>query len=277
MIDTTLSPANFALVARLVRDQCGLILEPGKEYLVQSRLAPLVQKHQADSVDRLIDRLRGIGVNGLVAEVVEAMVTTETSFFRDIHPFESLKKSVLPDLIQRRAAARQLNIWCAASSSGQEPYSLAIVLREYFPELYNWRINFLATDVSQEMLARSQAGTYSQLEVNRGIPTPLLLKWFEQESGRWLIHDRLRSTVAFSSLNLIQPWPAMPLWDLVLLRNVMIYFDSDAKRTILDRLARVLAPDGYLLLGGAETTLNLNDSFTRLENLKAGFFQLSSK
>lgn len=276
MIDTTLSPQNFNLVARLVRDQCGLILEPGKEYLVQSRLAPVAQKHAATGIDQLIDRLRGVGVNGLVAEVVEAMVTTETSFFRDIHPFESLKRSVLPELIQRRAAARQLNIWCAASSSGQEPYSLAIVLREFFPELYNWRINFLATDISHEMLARSQAGRYSQLEVNRGLPTPLLLKWFEQEGGRWQIHYQLRNTVTFSPLNLIQPWPAMPRWDLVLLRNVMIYFDEDAKRTILDRVARVLAPDGYLLLGGAETTLNLNDSFSRLENLKAGFFQLRS-
>jgi chemotaxis protein methyltransferase CheR len=273
VIDTTLSAENFAHVARLVRDQCGLVLEPGKEYLVQSRLAPLVKKHQAPSVDRLIDRLRGVGVNGLVAEVVEALVTTETSFFRDIHPFESLKKSVLPELIQRRAQARQLNIWCAASSSGQEPYSLALLLREYFPELRTWQINFLATDISRDMLARSQEGRYSQLEVNRGLPTPLLLRWFQQEGGHWRIDDRLRTAVTFSHLNLIQPWPAMPPWDLVLLRNVLIYFDSDAKRVIFDRLSRALAPHGYLLLGGAETTLNLTDSFTRLEHLKAGFYQ----
>jgi chemotaxis protein methyltransferase CheR len=271
--DTTLSAESFAFVAQLLRDQCGLVLEPGKEYLVQSRLAPLAQKHQAASINLLIDRLRAGGVNGLVAEVVEAMVTTETSFFRDLHPFESLKKSVLPELILRRAAARQLNVWCAASSSGQEPYSLAILLREYFPELATWRINFLATDVSHDMLARSQAGRYSQLEVNRGLPTPLLLKWFRQEAGHWRIDERLRTTVTFSHLNLIRPWPPMPPWDLVLLRNVMIYFDSDVKRVILDRMARALARDGYLLLGGAETTLHLNDSFTRREALKAGFYQ----
>jgi chemotaxis protein methyltransferase CheR len=274
--ETALSAENFALVAQLLRDECGLVLEPGKEYLVRSRLAPVAQRHEAASVDRLIDRLRGAAINGLVAEIVEAMVTTETSFFRDIHPFESLKKSVVPELIQRRAAARQINIWCAASSSGQEPYSIAILLREYFPELSNWQIKFLATDVSHDMLARSRAGRYSQLEVNRGLPTPLLLKWFRQEGGHWQIDERLRSTVTFSYMNLIQPWPAMPLWDLVLLRNVMIYFDSDLKRLILDRLARVLSRDGYLLLGGAETTLNLNDSFTRREALKSGFYQRES-
>jgi chemotaxis protein methyltransferase CheR len=274
--ETSLSAENFALVAQLLRDECGLFLEPGKEYLVRSRLAPVANRHEAASVDRLIDRLRGAGINGLVAEIVEAMVTTETSFFRDIHPFESLKKSVLPELIQRRADARQINIWCAACSSGQEPYSIAILLREYFPELSNWQINFLATDVSRDMLARSREGRYSQLEVNRGLPTPLLLKWFRQEGGHWHIDDRLRSTVTFSYMNLIRPWPAMPLWDLVLLRNVMIYFDSDLKRLILDRLARVLSRDGYLLLGGAETTLNLSDSFTRLEALKSGFYQRTS-
>jgi chemotaxis protein methyltransferase CheR len=270
--DTTLSAENFARVAQLLRDECGLILEPGMEYLVRSRLAPVAERHDAASVNRLIDRLRGAGFNGLLAEVVEAMVTAETSFFRDIHPFESLKNAVLPELIQRREASRQLNIWCAASSSGQEPYSIAILLWEYFPQLRTWRINLLATDISRVMLARSEAGRYSQLEVNRGLPTPLLLKWFRQEGSHWRIDERLRSTLTFSQMNLIQPWPAMPRWDLVLLRNVMIYMDIDSKRLILDRLTRVLAPDGYLLLGGAETTLNLNDSFIRHEAPKAGFY-----
>lgn len=275
MTDTSLSAANFTFVARLLRDECGLILEPGKEYLVKSRLAPVAQRHETGSLDGLIDRLRGVRVNGLVAEVVEAMLITETSFFRDVHPFETLREAVLPDLLRLRAASRQLNIWCAASASGQEPYSIAILLREHFPELINWRINFLATDISSDMLARSQQGWYSELEVNRGLTPPLLAKWFRQESSRWYIDERLRSTVTFSRLNLIQPWPAMPQWDLVLLRNVMIYFDNEMKRMILDRLARALAPEGYLLLGGAETTLNLNDSFIRDEALKAGFYRQS--
>jgi chemotaxis protein methyltransferase CheR len=272
--DTTLTSENFAIVAKLLRERSGMLLEPGKEYLVKSRLAPVAHKHNLASIAQLIDRLRGGNANGLMTDVVEAMVTTETSFFRDIHPFETLKKTVLPELIERRSNIRQLNIWCAASSSGQEPYSIAILLREYFPHLSHWRVNLWATDLSHDMLHRSRAGRYSQIEVNRGLPTPLLLKWFRQEGAYWHLDERLRSAVTFAQLNLAQPWPVMPKWDLIFLRNVMIYFDSDVKRTILDRAARVLLPDGYLLLGGAETTLNLSDSFQRVESLKAGFYQL---
>ncbi|WP_254508187.1 CheR family methyltransferase [Anatilimnocola floriformis] len=210
----------------------------------------------------------------MATEVVEAMVTTETSFFRDVHPFETLRKIVLPQLIERRQLQRQLNIWCGASASGQEPYSVAILLHEYFPELAGWHINFSATDISQEMLTRSRAARYSQVEVSRGLPMPLLLKWFRQEAGLWQLEDRVRGAVCFSHLNLVRSWPTMPPWDLVLLRNVMIYFDNDVKSTILSRIARVIRADGYLVLGGAETTLNLNDSFTRAESLKSGFYQL---
>lgn len=273
MTDSTLTPENFAFVAQLLRAQCGLALEPGKEYLVKSRLAPLAQQHKVASLDLFIDQLRVRRAHGLVDEVVEAMMTTETFFFRDVRPFDSLQKSVLPELIKQRAASRQLNVWCGASASGQEPYSVAILLQEHFPELRNWRINFLATDISDAMIARSQAGRYSQLEVSRGLPQPLLLKWFRQEEGHWWIDDQLRKSVKFSKMNLIRPWPTMPVWDLVLLRNVMIYFDSDIKRLILDRLSQTLAPDGYLLLGGAETTLNLNNSFIRHEESNAGFYR----
>ena len=228
MADTTVSTADFAFIANLVRDRCALVLEPGKEYLVKARLLPLAQRHGLAGIEPLIDRLRGSD-NGLTTEVVEAMVTTETSFFRDIHPFETLKKTVLPKLIESRRTARQLNIWFAASSSGQEPYSVALILKEWFPELNSWRLNLSATDISHEMLNRSRAGRYSQVEVNRGLPTPLLLKWFRQEGAFWQLDERIRSMVTFSPLNLAQPWPAMPSWDLVFLRNVMIYFDQRCK------------------------------------------------
>jgi chemotaxis protein methyltransferase CheR len=241
--------------------------------LVKARLLPLAQRHGFRGIDDLIARLRGAD-SGLTAEVVEAMVTTETSFFRDIHPFETLKKMVLPKLIEARRAERQLNFWFAASSSGQEPYSVALILKEWFPELNSWRINLSATDISQAMLERCRAARYSQVEVNRGLPTPLLLKWFRQEGAFWQLDDRIRSMVTFSPLNLAQPWPTMPRWDLIFLRNVMIYFDSDVKKGILGRVARVLGKDGYLLLGGAETTLSLDDSFYRVEALKAGYYQL---
>lgn len=276
MAEVSLTTANYEFVSTLLREQCGLILEPGKEYLVKSRLWPLAEKHQIAELDQLIERLRGGGVKELVTEVVEAMVTTETSFFRDVHPFETLRKVVLPQLIERRRPQRQLNIWCAASASGQEPYSIAILLYEYFPELNGWQINLSATDISHEMLTRCRAGRYSQVEINRGLPTPLMLKWFRQEGGVWQLNDRVRGAVRFSHLNLVQAWPAMPTWDLVFLRNVMIYFENEAKSLILNRVARLMHPDGYLVLGGAETTLNLSDSFSRVEALKSGFYQLKS-
>ncbi len=274
MVDTTVSAADYAFVVQTLRAQCALVLEPGKEYLIQARLAPVALKHGLASIEQVIERLRAPGSNGLLTDVVEAMVTTETSFFRDIHPFETLRKTVLPQLIELRRPQRQLNIWCAASSSGQEPYSIAILLKEFFPELSSWRINLSATDLSQEMLQRCSAGRYSQVEVNRGLPTPLLLKWFRQEGAFWHLDDRILHSVTFSQLNLAQPWPAMPLWDLVFLRNVMIYFDTEVKKAILGRVARVLSKDGYLLLGGAETTLNLDDSYQRIEALKGGYYQL---
>ncbi|MFM8270962.1 MAG: CheR family methyltransferase [Gemmata sp.] len=205
------------------------------------------------------------------------MVTTETSFFRDAHPFEALRKSVLPELLKARQAEKRLSLWCAASSSGQEPYTVALILREYFPELADWKVTFQATDISQDMLARCRDGSYSQIEVNRGLPAALLVKYFRQEGARWRARDDLRAMIEFTRLNLAAPWPVMPTFDLILMRNVMIYFDVDTKKSILRRLARQLRPDGYLVLGGAETTLNLDDSYARVEALKSGFYQLAKK
>jgi len=274
--ETLITPAAFESLSRLLYAQCGLVLEPGKEYLVRGRLTPIMEKHRCQSLDQLLQRIQTNGSTGLLTEVIEAMVTTETSFFRDFHPFETLRKTVLPALIEQRRKKKQLNIWCAASSSGQEPYSIALLIRDAFPELESWKLFFSATDLSREMLTRCRTGRYSQLEVNRGLPTPLLLKWFKQEGANWQIDDRIRQTLSFSQLNLTQPWPPMPTWDLVLMRNVMIYFDAESKAAILARLTRVLAKDGFLILGGAETTLNLHDGYQRVETLKSGFYQLKS-
>lgn len=275
MGESDLTSADFAFIANLVHQRCALVLEPGKEYLVRSRLLPLAQKCGFSGINQLVAELRRSD-RALTTEVVEAMVTTETSFFRDIHPFETLKTTILPALINARSAERRLNIWFAASSSGQEPYSVALILREWFPELNSWQLNLWATDISHAMLARCRSGQYSQVEVNRGIPAPLLLKWFRREGEHWQIDDRLRSMVSFRSLNLAQDWPAMPAWDLVFLRNVMIYFDNETKKSILARIRQVMSNDGYLLLGGAETTLNLDDSYYRLEALKTGFYRMKS-
>jgi chemotaxis protein methyltransferase CheR len=253
-----------------------LVLESGKEYLIRSRLTPLLNRHKLSSFEELLDSLAKARDRMLLTELIEAMVTTETSFFRDFHPFETLRKAVLPELIARRRSTKTLNIWCAASSSGQEPYSVAMLLREYFPELTDWKILLSATDISQEMLARCRLGSYSQLEVNRGLPATMLLKWFRQNGSDWQLDERIRSMVTFSQLNLTQAWPPMPTWDLVFLRNVMIYFEPEAKRVIFAKLARYLTRDGYLLLGGAETTFNLSHDFVRVEELKSGFYRLKA-
>jgi chemotaxis protein methyltransferase CheR len=265
---------DFQLVRKLLMERSAVVLEPGKEYLVESRLAPLVQQMNLGSIGELIDRLRHRPDNGLHRQIVEAMVTTESSFFRDHHPFEALRKVVIPDLLARRGDERCLNIWCAACSSGQEPYSLAMLLREHFPELATWRVTLLATDISQEVLARARQGRYHQIEVNRGLPASHLVRYFEQHGTHWQIKAVVRNMIDFQEINLAQAWPILPRMDLVLLRNVMIYFAVETKKNILGKMARLLKPDGYLLLGGAETTLNLDESYERVEPLKAGAYQL---
>ena len=271
-----MTAADFQYICQLVRDRSAIVLEPGKEYLVETRLLPIVRELHLDSISKLVDRLRNGNGNELSGRVIEAMVTTETSFFRDITPFEVLKQSIVPELIRRREAERKLDIWCAACSTGQEPYSLAIMIREHFPALSAWKINILATDLSRDVLERARNGVFNQIEVNRGMPAVLLAKYFRQHAAAWELNQDIRQAVEFRELNLAKPWPFIPRMDLVLLRNVMIYFDQETKKTILGRVAQMIRPDGYLLLGGAETTLNLNDSFRRMEGIKASVYQLKS-
>jgi chemotaxis protein methyltransferase CheR len=192
------------------------------------------------------------------------MTTNETSFFRDHHLFDALRRSILPDLIQKREGERKLDIWCAASSSGQEPYTIAMVLREYFPELCEWTVGLVATDISTEMLNRARTGRFDQLEVNRGLPAPMLVKYFLQHGSEWQLKDEVRQMVEFRPLNLVKAWPGMPPVDLVFLRNVMLYFDVESRRQILGRIRQLLQPDGYLFLGATETTLNTDDAFERV-------------
>jgi chemotaxis protein methyltransferase CheR len=266
---------DFDYVCKLVRDRSAIVLEPGKEYLVQARLLPVARQLQLGSVAELVARLRTQSDDALKSKVVEAMATTETLFFRDRTPFETLRTAILPELIQRRVTQQRLSIWCAASSTGQEPYSLAMLIRDHFPLLAKWHVQILATDFSGEVLARARAARYSQLEVNRGLAAPLLVKYFRQEGAMWQLQEEIRNAVEFRELNLIKPWPRLPQMDLILMRNVMIYFDPVVKKAILSRVAKLLQPDGYLLLGGAETTLNLNDSFRRAEEHHGGFFRLN--
>jgi chemotaxis protein methyltransferase CheR len=264
---------DYDFIRKLLRDRSAIVLDADKRYLVEGRLAPLVRQLQLGSITDLVQQLRTRPANGLHTQIVEAMVTTETSFFRDLLPFETLRKTVIPDLLSRRSAARSLNIWCAATASGQEPYSVAMLLRDHFPELLTWNVSLLATDLSQEMLDRARAGRYNQIEMNRGLPAANLIKYFVQHGATWELREDVRKAVTFRQLNLAQPWPFLAQMDLVLMRNVMIYFEIETKKAILGRLARVLRPDGYLLLGGAETTFNLDDTYRRVEGLKPAFYQ----
>jgi chemotaxis protein methyltransferase CheR len=259
-------------VRKLIYEHAALVLEDGKEYLVESRLAPLARQHGYDSVDALCEVLSARC--DLAVEVVEAMTTNETSFFRDQHPFDALREHILPPLLQSRANKRALRIWCAACSTGQEPYSLAMMLDEHFPQLASWDVRIDATDVSRAVIARAKLGRYSQLEVSRGLPPRLLSKYFYRDREEWEIRPELRRLVRFSELNLIRPWTMMDIYDVVFLRNVLIYFDAATKLSILAKVYKQTARDGYLVLGGSESTPREVTSFVRVPIARAGIYKV---
>lgn len=268
-----LAVADFDYLRNLVRERSAIVLEPGKEYLVESRLTSVARGEGFGTLGQFVAELRSRPHNGLHTKVVEAMTTNETSFFRDVHPFEGLRQKLLPELVKARAAERSINIWCAACSSGQEPYTIAMVLRDVIPLIDQWRIQIVATDLSGEMLERAKAGRYSQLEVNRGLPAPSLVKYFMKHGTEWHVSDVLKKMVDVRPLNLIEPWPSMPTADIVFLRNVLIYFDVPTKRTILQKVRKQMRPDGALFLGGAETTINIDDSWTRVTHNRAVWYR----
>jgi chemotaxis protein methyltransferase CheR len=272
----SLAATDFDYVSTMVRDRSAIVLENGKEYLIEARLLPLARAHGTGTVTGLIKELRRAPSGPLRDLVVEAMTTNETSFFRDAHPFTALSDHVLPELVKNRSAERVLNIWCAACSSGQEPYSIAMLVQDIVGTDPGWRVRLLATDLSPAMLARTRAGVYSQFEMNRGLPANRLVRHFRQQGLEWQIEEPLRRMVETRAVNLDQDLPSMPSMDIIFLRNVLIYFDVATKRQILARVRRVLRPDGYLVLGGAETTLNLDDAFDRVQIGRAPMYQLRS-
>lgn len=258
-----ISSEDLGYICELVRDRSAIVLEPEKAYLVQSRLEPLVKSERLGSLQEFVRTLRHRPYGHLHKKVVEAMTTNETSFFRDLVPFHALRDHIFPFLINQNRSIQRLHIWCGASSSGQEPYSILLTMLEHFPELESWRIRFMATDISRDMLARSQEGHYSQLEVNRGLPAPLLSKYFSKIGMGWKIRDEVRQKIEFREMNLAGTWLAFPKLDLVFLRNVMIYFDAKTKKRILGNVRGILEPHGYLILGASETTMNLDEHYAR--------------
>jgi chemotaxis protein methyltransferase CheR len=256
-----MNSADFDLLSGLVKERSGLVLTPDKTYLLESRLLPVARKHGLGSLPELAARIRSQPVAALIRDVVEAMTTNESFFFRDIKPFDQFRTFVLPRLLTARASARALRIWSAACSSGQEPYSLAMLLSEEQAKLAGWRIEIVATDLSTEILEKAQAGVYSQFEVQRGLPIQYLVKYFEQQGDRWQVRAPIRQMVRYRCLNLLEDFSALGRFDVVFCRNVLIYFDQPTKSKVLERVARLLAPDGYLYLGGAETVLGISDCF----------------
>lgn len=256
-----ISPADFNYIRELVRDQSALTLETGKEYLLEARLDPLARTEGFASCEHLVRRLRTSPFTDLHRRVVEAMTNNETTFFRDARVFGMLGNAILPALIAARSADRSLTIWCAACSTGQEPYSVAMLLREHQPALDGWRIRIVASDISRDVLARARAGRYTTGEINRGLPATRLVKYFAQHGASWELSPEIRQMVEFRELNLIQPWQNLPAAHLILMRNVLIYFDVATKKAILEKAGQLLDPRGYLVLGGAETTTSLDDSF----------------
>ncbi len=264
---------RYEYVREFLRNEAGIVLDSGKDYLIEARLGPVVKAEGYESIEAFIKALKGSRQGDAHRKLVEALTTHETSFFRDFDPFEVLRHKVLPDLIAARRDTRELRIWYAASSTGQEPYSVSILLREYFPELSSWKITQVATDLSRPVLARAREGRYSQLEVNRGMPAPLLLKYFRKHGLEWQSNEDIRSMVRFQELNLNAKWPAMGPFDMVFIRNVMIYFDVPAKQTILRRIHDLLPSDGYLFLGAVESTINLDDRFARAPYERSGCYR----
>jgi chemotaxis protein methyltransferase CheR len=255
------TPQDFDYLRQLLRERSGLVLSAEKQYLAESRLLPVARKHRLGTLAELVGKLKSAGAAPLAVEVVEAMTTNETFFFRDRIPFEHFRDTIMPALIATHSGRRRIRIWCTAAASGQEPYSLAMLLREMNQQLAGFRIEILATDLSNEMLEKAKSGIYSQFEVQRGLPIQNLMNYFTQEGETWQIAPELRAMVSFRQLNLLHDFGHLGSFDLIFCRNVLIYFDQPTKIGVLDRLARVIEPDGFLVLGAAETVIGLTGAF----------------
>ncbi|MBO6757831.1 MAG: protein-glutamate O-methyltransferase CheR [Roseibium sp.] len=267
-----MTPLEFDFLKKYLKDRSGLVLSNDKQYLVESRLLPVARAAKLDTLSALVCALQRGGNRTLENDVVEAMTTNESFFFRDKTPFEHFNDTMLPNLLEARTRTRSLRIWCAAASTGQEPYSLAICLKEAASKVAGWRVRILGTDLSNEVLEKARAGLYSQFEVQRGLPIQLLLKYFEQKGDIWQISPALRSMIEWRRLNLLESFSYLGEFDIIFCRNVLIYFDQATKTEILDRLARSIPDDGYLVLGAAETVVGLSDAFKPVPG-RRGLFQ----
>jgi chemotaxis protein methyltransferase CheR len=254
------TPPDYEYLRKLLRDQSGLDLSADKQYLIESRLLPLSRKAGLAGIGDLVQKMKA-GSTSITTQVVEAMTTNETFFFRDKTPFDHFRDSIIPEILRARTSRKSVRIWCAAGSTGQEPYSLAMCLKEMNGALAGWRVEIIATDLSQEVLEKSKAAIYSQFEVQRGLPIQMLVKYFKQTGEFWQVNAEVRAMVQHRQLNLLHDFSQLGLFDVIFCRNVLIYFDQDTKIKIFNRLAKATEADGFLVLGAAETVVGLTDVF----------------
>lgn len=256
-----MSPAEYDYLRQFLKARSGLVLSNEKQYLIESRLLPVARKAGLASIAALVAKLKEPREAALAEAVVDAMTTNESFFFRDKTPFEHFTQVMIPELMKARASTRKIRIWCAAASTGQEPYTLAMCLKEMEAKLAGWRVEILGTDISNEVLERAKSGTYTQFEVQRGLPIQLLLKYFTQHGESWMISQQLKSMVQWKKFNLLESFANFGPFDIVFCRNVLIYFDQPTKADVLSRISKVMASDGFLVLGAAETVVGLSDAF----------------
>lgn len=267
--------SDFDLYKDLLKEKSGLTLTPDKSYLLDSRLTPVARKWNYANLEVMTMALRAMPPADLIKEVVEAMTTNETSFYRDLKPFDQFRDILLPHLIKARPSKR-VRIWCAASSTGQEPYSLAMLIKENAAKLPGWNFEIIATDIDTNVLEAAKKGEYSQFEVQRGLPIQMLMKYFEQKGDRWALKQDIKSMVQYKYFNLLEPMASLGKFDIIFCRNVLIYFDRETKAKVLQNMAGLIPEDGFVLLGGAETVLGITDAFKPMDNTRGIYIKPNS-
>ena len=268
-----MNPSDYKFLSDFLQKASGLNLGDKKEYLLESRLIPVAQSLDMSGIEELVRALKVMPSVELKTPVIEAMTTNETLFFRDKKPFDELANLMMPKILEAKRMHRKIRIWCAASSSGQEPYSIAMQLKECIPELnFGWNVEIVATDLDKQILAKAEKGQYTQFEVQRGLSIKMLMKYFEKNDQGWQIKPEIRKCVTWKQLNLLDYFGHLGEFDVIFCRNVLIYFDTDRKKQILDRMAKQIPNHGYLILGGAETVLGISDMFCRAKDYRAAVY-----
>ncbi len=262
---------DFDIYKDLLKKSSGLVLSQDKSYLLESRLGPVAKKWEFASLEAMTVALQAVPDKKLVNDIIEAMTTNETSFFRDMKPFDLFRDTVLPYMLKNRVNQRKIKIWCAAASSGQEPYSLAMITKEQGSVFSGWDISVKATDISNDILDQARNGVYSQFEVQRGLPITMLMKYFTQEDEKWRMNDDIKKMIKFDYFNLLDSLTPLGTFDIIFCRNVLIYFDEETKAQIFEKMSKIIAPDGFLFLGGAETVLGITDTFKPVKD-KRGLY-----